>query len=508
MAVKDYDALFAEHHKNDEEPVKKEVNKSNSSIDKNTLFGIPSTIDAKPQKEEVPTEELIKNEKQPDQEKVVENKNVEKTDKKEKNSENTTDEIASKKADKNDKEPEKVTEKTAKDVTVDDIIDKITTQLSSKGYSAEEFRFYAREAIEKEIDNLKDKYSKKDLEALRVAALEKSGYGVLEKYLADDTITEIIVQRFNDIYIERKGIVEKTDAAFMSEEELQNVINKIVGQRGKAINYSHPIVDTTLFDGSRVAAQIPPVTPDGATMTIRKFSKKKLTMDDLLEFDSVTQEAAEFLKTLVRKKASIVISGGTGTGKTTILNILSGYIPKHEMIVTIEDTPELVIQSDRVRRMLTRESVGDEKDNIDIKALVKASLRMRPDRIIIGEVRGSEIREYFAGASTGHDGGILTIHSDSPKNLVNTRVPILYGSDVSEHTIRLQFSEAVDFIIQLKRYPDGIRKIVEIAYVNGMKGDEVNIIPVYKGNYDDDKSDSVLELVGDIPEKYKEEGDK
>lgn len=487
MAVKDYDSLFAEHHKKEPE------------IDKNALFGIPSNINKKEtdiDKTNIDKKETNTDKKETNIDKKVETKKKEKI-KKEKAEKEKKEEAK--------KETEKKESKTPAE-TVDEIIDKVTSNLSSKGYTAEEFRYYAREAIEKEIDGLKDRYKKEELEKLRVSALEKSGYGVLEKYLADDTITEIIVQRFNDIYIERKGIVEKTDAAFMSEEELQNVINKIVGQRGKAINYSHPIVDTTLFDGSRVAAQIPPVTPDGATMTIRKFSKKKLTMDDLLDFNSVTKEAAEFLKTLVRKKASIVISGGTGTGKTTILNILSGYIPKHEMIVTIEDTPELVIQSDRVRRMLTRESVGDEKDNIDIKALVKASLRMRPDRIIIGEVRGSEIREYFAGASTGHDGGILTIHSDSPKNLINTRIPILYGSDVSEHTIKLQFSEAVDFIVQLKRYPNGVRKIVEIAHVDGIKDGEVNIVPIYKGDYNDDNSEKEMELVGEIPKKYKGDG--
>lgn len=505
MAIKDYDSMLAEVNESEpKEEIKKDTKTekkvdnpekvSSEKIDKASVFGIPLNIGNSMEEDK---KEHKKSKEKKDVKKEYPENDIkqEKKEEKKTNKESTSSETKKVEAD--------TKEITKEQTTVDELIDKITTNLSSKGYSAEEFRFYAREAIEKEIENLRDRYNKEDLEKLRVLALEKSGYGVLEKYLADDTITEIIVQRYDDIYIERKGLVEKTDAAFMSEEELHNVINKIVGQRGKAINYSHPIVDTTLFDGSRVAAQIPPVTPDGATMTIRKFSKKKLTMDDLLEFGSVTQEAAEFLKRLVRKKASIVISGGTGTGKTTILNILSGYIPKHEMIVTIEDTPELVIQSDRVRRMLTRESVGEEKDNIDIKALVKASLRMRPDRIIIGEVRGSEIREYFAGASTGHDGGILTIHSDSPKNLINTRIPILYGSDVSEHTIKLQFSEAVDIIVQLKRYPDGTRKIVEIAYVDGMKGEEVNIIPIYKGDYNDDHSDKDLELIGEIPKKYK-----
>ena len=483
MAVKDYDSLLADlNSKETASP------KETTQISKEALFNIPSSIGKKESTEEIkkPTKKDDEIKKEARKEKIKEDG---KENKKEKIKEDEIDE----------KEETDIKEENV--VTVDSLINKITNDLSAKGYSAEEFRFHARNAIEEEIKNIKG--TPEELAQLRTLALEKSGYGVLEKYLADETITEIIVQKYNDIYIERKGIVEKVDSKFMSEEEFQNVINKIVGQRGKAINYSHPIVDTTLFDGSRVSAQIPPVTPDGATMTIRKFSKKKLTMDDLIDFNSITPEAAEFLKRLVKKKASIVISGGTGTGKTTILNILSGYIPKHEMIVTIEDTPELVIQSDRVRRMLTREAIGEEKDNIDIKALVKASLRMRPDRIIIGEVRGSEIREYFAGASTGHDGGILTIHSDSPKNLINTRVPILYGSDVSEHTIRLQFSEAVDFIVQLKRYPDGTRKIVEIAHVDGMNGDDVNIKSIYIGSYNDDDSDKELELVGSIPKKYK-----
>lgn len=370
-------------------------------------------------------------------------------------------------------------------ITPSTLIDKVSKKLSSKELDAEEFRYYARQEIVKEIESLKGQLPDDVLEKIKVKALEQSGYGVIEKYLSDDTITEIIVQKYDDILIERGGIVEAVPDKFSSNEELENVINKIVGQRGKAINYSHPIVDTALFDGSRVAAQIPPIAIDGATMTIRKFSKEKLTMDDLIKFGSVTEEAAEFLKELVRKKKSLIISGGTGTGKTTVLNILSGYIPKNELIVTIEDTPELMLQSPRVRRLVTRESINKEKDNIDIRALVKASLRMRPDRIIIGEVRGKEYIDYISAQSTGHEGGMLSLHADSPKNAINSRIPTLVDGEISNSVIKLQFVEAVDYIIQLKRYPNGQRKIVEIAKIEGIEKGEVIIKSIFKGSYDD-----------------------
>lgn len=384
--------------------------------------------------------------------------------------------------------------------SVNALLNKITASIA--GLCNEEIKYYARQRIEEEVDKLRGEIPEKELKRLKIRALEKSGYGVIEKFLADETITEIIVQKFDDIYIERNGLVEPVEEEFPTEKEFINVINKIVGQRGKAVNYSHPIVDTTLFDGSRVSAQIPPIVPDGATMTIRKFSKDKLTMDDLIEFGSITPEAAEFLKELVRKRASVLITGGTGTGKTTVLNILSGYIPKHEMIVTIEDTPELMLQTPRVRRLITRESINSETDNITIRELVKTSLRMRPDRIIVGETRGKEVIDYFSATATGHEGSMSTMHANSPQEAVHTRVPVLYGTEASEKTIKLQFAEAVDFIIQLKRFPNGQRKIVEIAYVKGFKDDDIEFESIFLSDYDDNTKDLVK--TGEIPDKYLE----
>lgn len=280
--------------------------------------------------------------------------------------------------------------------------------------------------------------------------------------------------------IEKKGKIQDVDAGFNSEDHLVIVINKIVQSKGKTLNLMTPIVDARLDDGSRVNATIPPVTPDGATLCIRKFSQHKLGPEEYLKFGSVDEKMLKFLEMAVIGKANIIISGGTGTGKTTFLNMLSNYIPKGELIVTIEDTCELQLQSPRVRRMETRTSVAtSDMMQVDIAMEVKNALRMRPDRIIVGEIRDGAIVDMLSALSTGHDGGLATVHANSPHNLLTTRMPILYGQNkdmkMTEHAQKVQFSESIELVVQLRRFRDGKRRVVEITAINGLD-DEDNVV--------------------------------
>lgn len=296
------------------------------------------------------------------------------------------------------------------------------------------------------------------------------GFGPIQPLLADEHITEIMVSAWNKIFVEKNGkLVLVPDIAFNSEEHLVTTIQKIAQPMGRKIDDVEPIVDTSLPDGSRVNATIPPASPDGSTLTIRKFSKNKLTAQDYLGFGSLDERMIKFLKFAVEGKANIIISGGTGTGKTTLLNMVSQFIPDNEAINTIEDTLELQLWKNNVRRFLSRPPVNG-KGEITIRYLVKESLRQRPDRIVIGEIRDSSISDMLDAMSSGHEGGLSTVHSKSPKHLVESRIPILMGmSDIHLEPIAQKklIADAIDLIVYIKRFKDGSRKITNITEVVG-----------------------------------------
>ena len=306
----------------------------------------------------------------------------------------------------------------------------------------------------------------------KVVCMMVLGNGPIEEYLQDPDVSEIVVQRYDNIVVEKHGIIEKVPAVFNNEEHLLTIIKRIVQKVNRQINISHPIVDARLKDGSRVNATIPPVSPDGATLTIRKFSQKVISGMDYVRMGSMNSHMLYFLSLCVKGKLNIFISGGTGTGKTSLLNMLSAFISDNDLIVTIEDTLELKLQQKNVRRMEVRISNNKDMDMIDQKALVKAALRQRPDRIIQGEVRDESIIDLVSAMSTGHEGCMSTIHANSARNMCDVRIPILYSydkhADFSEKSIALQISEAVHIIVQLSRFSDGSRKITAISEVDGI----------------------------------------
>lgn len=328
------------------------------------------------------------------------------------------------------------------------------------------------------------------------------GHGPIEEYINDPTVTEIVVQRYDNIVIERAGRIEKADVSFTSEEHLMTIIQRIVQRVGRQISITTPIVDARLLDGSRINATSKTVSPDGATLTIRKFSNNFLTGEDYVRKGSLNDKMLYFLSKCVEGKITAFVSGGTGTGKTTLLNMLSSYIPQGELIITIEDSCELKLQQPNVRRMEARPATNEEMMNVDQTALVRAALRQRPDRIILGETRDGSIVDIISAMSTGHEGSLTTIHANNPRNLCDVRIPILYSmnkeSNFSEDAIYMQFAEAVQLIVHIKRYPDGSRKISHISHVDGLRDDrKVEIKDIFL--YDLDLKDFVW--TGYVPEK-------
>lgn len=311
------------------------------------------------------------------------------------------------------------------------------------------------------------------------------GLGPLDPYMADPKVTEIIVQHWDHICIEREGKIHRVQATFTDEKHLQTIIQRIVQPIGRQINVSRPIVDARLSDGSRVCATIPPASPDGATLDIRRFFDIALTGEDYIRLGSMTPDMLDFLRKAVQAKSSIIVSGGTGTGKTTLLNMLSGAIPEDELIITIEDSCELKLESPNVRRLETRTISSGKNDNamnVDIRALVKASLRMRPDRIVVGEIRDGTITDMVSAMSTGHEGSMCTVHANSAVNLVNVRLPMLYSmadASFSEESEAIQIAEAIDLIVQIKRYGK-LRAIQSITEVSGMEGTRVKLNDIFR----------------------------
>src|SRR5213595_3328579 len=307
------------------------------------------------------------------------------------------------------------------------------------------------------------------------------GYGPLEPFLRDDSITEVMVNAHDRIYIERLGKIERTEAAFVDNAHLLRIIDKIVSQIGRRVDEASPMVDARLPDGSRVNAIIPPLALKGPTLTIRKFSRDPYTMNDLISFGSISPKAAQFLAACVKGKLNILISGGTGTGKTTTLNAMSAFIPGDERIVTIEDAAELQLQQDHVITLESRPPNIEGQGEIRIRELVRNALRMRPDRIIVGEVRGPETLDMLQAMNTGHEGSLTTIHANTPHDALSRLETLVLtaGVELPLRAIREQISSAFDLLVQITRLVDGSRRISHITEVLRMESDVITLQDIF-----------------------------
>ena len=311
------------------------------------------------------------------------------------------------------------------------------------------------------------------------------GLGPVERFLADATVTEVMVNAENPIYVERAGRLVRTDARFLSTDHLRRVIERIVGQVGRRIDESSPMVDARLSDGSRVNAVIPPLSVDGPVLTIRKFAKDPFRVDDLVRFGTLTADVATLLSATVRGRLNVLVSGGTGTGKTTLLNVLSGFIPDDERIVTIEDAVELQLAQSHVVRLESRPANIEGRGQVAIRDLVRNSLRMRPDRIIVGEVRGGEALDMLQAMNTGHEGSLSTVHANSPRDALSRieTMVLMAGIDLPTRAIREQVASAIHLIIQVTRLKDGSRRISHITEVAGMEGDIITLQDLFVLDY-------------------------
>lgn len=342
--------------------------------------------------------------------------------------------------------------------------------------------------IDEKIDIVRDIYS-----SIR-------GFGILDSIMRDDTITEVMINGHQNIFIEQKGRVHKLDTTFESERRLEDVIQRIVGQAGREVNQANPIVDTRLPDGSRVNVVLPPISLVGPVVTIRKFSKNPMTIEKLIEYGSITRPIADFLEILVKARYNIFVSGGTGSGKTTFLNALSNYIPKDERIITIEDSAELQIENvPNLVSLETRNANSAGAGAITIRDLIKSSLRMRPERIIVGEVRGAEALDMLQAMNTGHDGSLSTGHANSTRDMLSRlETMVLQGAaGLPLAAIRQQISSAVDIIIHLSRLRDHSRKTMAITEVLGLDAQgNIMLNPLYE--FEEDENSTLEHVSGQL----------
>ncbi len=315
---------------------------------------------------------------------------------------------------------------------------------------------------------------------------ETLGLGPLEPLLADPEINDILVNGHESVWVDRNGVLQETDIKFSSQDHLLHVINRIVARVGRRVDESSPIVDARLQDGSRVNAIIPPLSLDGPVLSIRRFRAQPFHMEDLIERTALNEQMAAFLKLAVASRLNVLISGGTSAGKTTLLNVLSESISHRERIVTIEDTAELRLQQKHVIRLESRPANIEGTGAIAQRELVKNALRMRPDRIIVGEVRGGECLDMLQAMNTGHDGSLSTVHANSPRDALSRieTLVLLAGVELSQQSIREQIASAFDLVIQIKRMPDGVRKISSIAEVTGVHEGVISLQELYKFRHD------------------------
>ncbi len=316
------------------------------------------------------------------------------------------------------------------------------------------------------------------------------GYGPLESLLRDDSVTEVMVNGHEVVFVEREGRLERADVSFLDQAHLLRIIDKIVSQIGRRVDESSPMVDARLPDGSRVNAIIPPLALKGPTLTIRKFARDPYTMDDLISFNSLTPQAAQFLAACVKGKLNVLISGGTGTGKTTMLNAMSSFVPEDERIVTIEDAAELQLQQEHVITLESRPPNIEGQGEIRIRELVRNALRMRPDRIIVGEVRGAETVDMLQAMNTGHEGSLTTIHANSPRDALSRLETLVLtaGVDLPLRAIREQTSSAFDVLVQISRLVDGSRRVTHITEVLRMESDVITLQDLYVAKAPDEDS--------------------
>jgi len=325
---------------------------------------------------------------------------------------------------------------------------------------------------------------------VREIADDVLGYGPLEPLLRDDSVTEVMVNNHDRIFVEREGRLERSDASFVDNAHLLRIIDKIVSQVGRRIDESSPMVDARLPDGSRVNAIIPPLSLRGPTLTIRKFARDPYTMDDLINFNSLTPQAAQFLAACVKGKLNVLISGGTGTGKTTMLNAMSSFVPADERIVTIEDAAELQLQQEHVITLESRPPNIEGVGEIRIRELVRNALRMRPDRIIVGEVRGAETLDMLQAMNTGHEGSLTTIHANTPRDALSRLETLVLtaGVDLPLRAIREQTSSAFDLLVQISRLVDGSRRVTHITEVLRMESDVITLQDLFLAKPPDEET--------------------
>lgn len=377
--------------------------------------------------------------------------------------------------------------------------------------SEDELRISTRAMLEEIVASDKTIPSHLDRAMLVKRVLDEVvGLGPLEDLIADESVSEIMVNSYEEIFVERGGQLRKSDITFTSNQAVVGAIERIVTPLGRRIDESSPMVDARLKDGSRVNAVIPPLALKGANITIRKFSKKKLVGEDLIRFGSMTPVMLEFLKTVVEQKANIIISGGTGSGKTTLLNVMSSYIPQDERIVTVEDAAELQLSQPNLVGLESRPANAEGKGLVTIRDLVKNCLRMRPDRIVVGECRGGEALDMLTAMNTGHDGSLTTAHANTPRDcLARIEVMVMMaGMDLPVRAIREQIASAVRFIVQQNRFSCGSRKITHVTEITGMEGDVIQLQDIFlykrEGFGPDGKVRGKHVATGQIPEFYEE----
>ncbi|WP_084590876.1 ATPase, T2SS/T4P/T4SS family [Desulfonatronovibrio magnus] len=392
---------------------------------------------------------------------------------------------------------------------------KLDTEVGQNDEKAEDLKMTVSQKISEILDldsPVKDRATRAII--VKEVMQEAMGLGPLEDMLVDSSISEIMVNAWNDIYVEKKGRLQRINKKFFSEQHLLNIITRITAPLGRKVDTSTPMVDARLKDGSRVNAIIPPLAVRGSCLTIRKFSEDTIGMPELLNFGTLNNQMVEFLKASVQAKLNILISGGTGSGKTTLLNILSSFIPEDDRIITIEDAAELSLRQPHVVTLESRPPNIEGKGEVVIRDLVKNSLRMRPDRIVVGECRGAEALDMLQAMNTGHDGSLTTIHSNSSREAISRlETLVLYaGFELPIKAIKEQIVGAIDIIVQISRFKDGSRKVIQVSEVDGMQGDVITLGDIFMYKQKGEEAGRVLgefSATGYVPkciERFEERG--
>lgn len=376
----------------------------------------------------------------------------------------------------------------------------------------QQLRDNVQSMIQEILDNLGDELPEHiDRDSLAKDVLNETvGLGPLEEILDDETITEVMVNCFDDIYIERNGKLQPTDVMYSDHDAVMATIERIISPLGRRIDESSPMVDARLKDGSRVNAIIPPLALRGPCITIRKFSKKKLSDQDIVDFGAISPDMMAFLKIGVESKQNVIISGGTGSGKTTLLNVLSNYIPKGERVITVEDAAELQLQQPHLVSLESRPPNIEGKGQITIRDLVRNCLRMRPDRIVVGECRGAEALDMLQAMNTGHEGSLTTAHANTPRDMLSRLevMVLMAGMDLPTQAIREQIASAINIVVQQTRFPDGSRKITHISEITGMESGTIQMQDIFRYKQDGFDSEGRVKgnfvATGQIPEFYEQ----